>query len=78
MEEGCQKSKRLSHMAKFKQVVQCAEEKGNHIATAIFGVDETMFDCDGDIRHQSMSVRHHEINLEDQRKDNFLKFMMQS
>jgi hypothetical protein len=42
MEEGCQKSKRLSYMAKFKcEVIQCAEEKGNHKATAVFGVDES-------------------------------------
>jgi hypothetical protein len=42
MEEGCQKSKRLSYMAKFKrEVIQCAEEKGNRKAAAIFGVDES-------------------------------------
>jgi hypothetical protein len=30
MEEGCQKSKRLSYMAKLKhEAVWCAEEKGN-------------------------------------------------
>jgi hypothetical protein len=41
MDEGHQKSKRLSHMAKFKrEVIQCAEEKGNCKAAAIFGVDE--------------------------------------
>jgi hypothetical protein len=41
MEEGHQKSKRLSYTAKFKrEVIQCAEEKGNHKANAIFGVDE--------------------------------------
>jgi hypothetical protein len=40
-EEGCQKSKRLSYRAKFKsEVIRCAEEKGNHKADAIFGVDE--------------------------------------
>jgi N-acetylglucosamine kinase-like BadF-type ATPase len=39
MEEGCQKSKRLSYTAKFKrEVFQCAE-KGNRKAAAIFGVD---------------------------------------
>jgi hypothetical protein len=38
LEEGCQKSKRYT--AKFKrEVIQCAEEKGNHKAAAIFGVD---------------------------------------
>jgi hypothetical protein len=37
MEEGCQKSKRLSYTAKFKrEVIQCAEDKGNHKATAVF------------------------------------------
>jgi transposase-like protein len=42
MEEGCQKSKRLSYMAKFKrEVIQCAEENGNRKATAIFGIDES-------------------------------------
>jgi hypothetical protein len=42
MEEGHQKSKRLSYTAKFKrEVIQCAEEKGNRKATAFFGVDES-------------------------------------
>jgi transposase-like protein len=41
MEEGCQKSKRLSYTAKFKrEVIRCAE-KGNSKAAAIFGVDES-------------------------------------
>jgi transposase-like protein len=42
MEEGRQKSKRLSYTAKFKpEVIRCAEEKGNCKAAAIFGVDES-------------------------------------
>jgi hypothetical protein len=42
MEEGCQKSKRLSYTAKFiREVIRCAEEKGNYKAAAIFGVDES-------------------------------------
>jgi len=42
MEVGCQKSKRLSYMAKFKhEVIRCAKEKGNRKATAIFGVGES-------------------------------------
>jgi hypothetical protein len=42
MEEGRQKSKRLSCMAKFKrELIRCAEEKGNHKAAAIFEVDES-------------------------------------
>jgi hypothetical protein len=42
MEEGHQKSERLSYTAKFKrEVTQCAEKKGNRKAVAIFGVDES-------------------------------------
>jgi hypothetical protein len=42
IEERCQKSKRLSYMAKFKhEVIWCTEEKGNCKATAIFGVDKS-------------------------------------
>jgi transposase-like protein len=42
MEEGRQKSKSLSYMTKFKrEVIQCAEEKGNRKAAAMFGVDES-------------------------------------
>jgi hypothetical protein len=41
MEKGCQKSKRLLYMAKFKrEVIRCAEEKENRKAAAIFGVDD--------------------------------------
>jgi hypothetical protein len=41
MVAGYQKSEGLSYMAKFKrEVVQCTEEKGNHKAPAVFGVDE--------------------------------------
>jgi hypothetical protein len=37
MEEGCQKSKKLSYTAKFKhEVVQCTKEKGNCEAAAVF------------------------------------------
>jgi len=42
MEEGLQKSKRLSNMAKFKrEVIRRTEDKGNRKVTAIFGVDES-------------------------------------
>jgi hypothetical protein len=42
MEEGHQNSKRLSYTAKLKCVViRCIEEKGNHKAAAVFGVDES-------------------------------------
>jgi hypothetical protein len=43
MEEGRQKSKRLSYMAKFKcEVIQCTQEKGNRKAAAIFGVESNI------------------------------------
>ena len=42
MEEGRQKSKRLSYAAKLKrEVIWCAEDKGNCKAAAIFGVNES-------------------------------------
>ena len=42
MEEGLQKSKRLSYTAKFKhEVIRCAEDKGSRKAAAIFRVDES-------------------------------------
>ena len=42
MEEGRQKSKRLSYTAKFKrEVTQCAEDKVNRKAAVILGVDES-------------------------------------
>jgi hypothetical protein len=42
MEEGRQKSKRLSYTAKFKrEVIRCAEERGNCKAAAVFRVDES-------------------------------------
>jgi len=43
MEEGRQKSKRLSCKAKFKrEVIRCAEDKGNRKAAAIFGVESNV------------------------------------
>jgi hypothetical protein len=42
MEEGRQKSKRLSYTAKFKcEFIWCAEEKGNRKVAAVFGADES-------------------------------------
>jgi hypothetical protein len=42
MEEGRQKSRRLSYTAKFKrEVIRCAEDKGNRKAAANFRVDES-------------------------------------
>jgi len=42
MGDGRQKSKRQSNTAKFKrEVIRCAENKGNGKAAAIFAVDES-------------------------------------
>jgi len=42
MEEGGQKSKRLSNTAKVKRdVIRCAEDKGKGKAAAVFGFDES-------------------------------------
>jgi len=80
MEEGRQKSKRLSYIAKFKhEVIQCAEKKGKRKAAAIFGVDESnvrlwrkhktvISGCEASQRKNSL----------DPRRDNFLTVMMQS
>jgi hypothetical protein len=41
MDEGCQKSKTI-YTVNFKcEAIQCAEGKGNHRASAIFGVNES-------------------------------------
>ena len=75
MEEGRQKSKRLTYMAKFKrEVMQCTEDRGNRKAAAIFGVDNSNVW----LWQWSAGVRHHKRNWLDPRKDNFLKLMMQS
>jgi hypothetical protein len=72
-EEGRQKSKRLSHTAKFKcEVIRCTE-KGNRKAAAIFELMKATFDCGGNTRQRSVGVRRHEGNSLDPRKDNFLK-----
>jgi hypothetical protein len=36
------------------------------------------FDCGGNTKQRSAGVRHHEGNALDPRKEDFLKFMMQS
>ena len=81
MEEGRQKSKRLSYTAKFKrEVIPCAEDKGNRKVAAIFRVMKATFDCGGNTRQRSAGVWRHERNSLDprKRKDDFPKLMMQS
>jgi hypothetical protein len=79
MEEGRQKSKRLSYTAKFKcEVIQCAEEKGNCKAAAFLELMKATFNCGGKTMQRSAGLRRHEGNSLDPRKDDFLKLMMQS
>jgi hypothetical protein len=79
MEKGCQKSKRLSYMAKFKcEVIRCAEEKGNHKAAVIFGVDVTSVQMWRKHKAAISGCVRHEGNSLHPRKDDFLKLKMQS
>jgi hypothetical protein len=51
MEEGCQKSKRLSYTAKFKrEVIRCTEEKGNHKPLQFLELMKARFDWGGNTR----------------------------
>jgi hypothetical protein len=79
MEQGCQKSKRLSYKTKFKhKVIRCAQQKGNRKAAAILELIKATSDCGRNTRQRSAGVRRHKENSLDPRKDDFLKFMMQS
>ena len=69
MEDGCQKSKKLSYTAKFKrEVIRCAEDKGHCRATAIFGVDESNVSLWRNTRQRSAGVKRHEKNSLDPKK----------
>ena len=78
MEEGRQRSKRLLYTAKFKrEVIRCAEDKGNRKAAAIFGVDKSNVRL---WRKHKAAISGCEAswkNSLDSRKDDFLKLMMQ-
>jgi hypothetical protein len=76
MEEGRQKSKRLSYMTKYKREVRCSEEKGNHKAAAVFGVDESNVQL---WRKHKAAISGCEVSrrkFTGPKKDDFLKFMM--
>jgi hypothetical protein len=64
MEEGCQKPKRLSYIAKFKREVIRFTEKGNHKAAANFGVDESNIQLWWKHKTVISGVRHHEARLD--------------
>jgi hypothetical protein len=66
-------------MTKFKcEVIQCAEEKETAKPLQFLELMKATFDCGGNTRQRSAGVRRHEGNSLDQRKDDFLKLMMQS
>jgi len=79
MEEGRQKSERPSYTAKFKrEVIWCAEDKGNAKPLQFLELMEATFDCGGNTRQRSAGVRRREGNSVDPRKDDSLKLIMQS
>jgi hypothetical protein len=79
MEEGCQKSKRLSYMTKYKrEVIQCSEEKGNRKAAAVFGVDESNVQLWQKHKAAISGCEASRRKFTGPKKDNFLKLMMRS
>jgi transposase-like protein len=79
MEEGCQKSKRLSYTAKFKrEVIQCTEEKGNCKIAAIFRVDESNVRLWQTHKAATSGCEASRRKFTGPKKDDFLKLMMQS
>jgi hypothetical protein len=73
MEEGCQKSKRLSCRAKFKREgVQCTEENGNCKPLQFLELKATV-GCGRNTKQCSATVRHHERNSLEPSKEDFLK-----
>jgi hypothetical protein len=78
-DKGCQKSKRLSYTAKFKrEVVRCTEEKGNHRAASIFGIDGNGSRLWRKLKAVISECGANKRNSLDPREDDFLKLMMQS
>jgi hypothetical protein len=80
IEEGRQKSKRLSYTAKLKcEVIWCTQEKGNHKAAAIFGIDESNVRlwCKHKAAISGCGASRRKF-CGPKKKDDFLKLMMQS
>jgi hypothetical protein len=79
MEEGRQKSNRLSCTAKFKREL-FGEQRRRETAKPLqfLQLMKAKFNCSGNTTQRSAGVRHYEGNSLDPRKDNFLKLIMQS
>jgi hypothetical protein len=79
MEEGHQKSKRLSYTASSNLKLFGAQRRRETAKPLQFlELMKATFDCGGNTRHRSAGVRHHEGNSLNPRKNNFLKLVMQS
>jgi hypothetical protein len=79
MEDGRQKSKRLSYMQSSKVKLFSAQRRRKTAKPLQFlELMKAMFDCGGNTRQQSAGVGRHEGNSPDPRKDDFLKLVMQS
>jgi hypothetical protein len=79
VEEGRQKSKRLSYTVKFKRLLFGAQRRRETTKPLQFlELMKATFDCGGNKRQRSAGVRGHEGNSLGPRKDNFLKLVMQS
>jgi hypothetical protein len=79
MEQGRQKSKRLSHTAKLNVQLFGAQRRRETAKPLQFlELMKATFDCGGNTRQRSVGVMRHEGNSLDPTKDDFLKLMMQS
>jgi hypothetical protein len=79
MEEGCQKSKRLS-IWQSSNVKLFSAQRRREIAKLLqfLALMKAKFDCGRNTRQRSAGVIGHKGNLVDPRKDDFLKLIMQS
>jgi hypothetical protein len=79
MEDGCQKSKRLSYTYSSTLKLFGAQRRRETAKPLQFSeLMKATFDCDGNRRQRSAGVRCHEGNSLDPSKDDFPKLMMQS
>jgi hypothetical protein len=77
MEEEHKKSKLLSHVPEFKrEVVWCAEEKGNCKAAAVFVLDENSVLLWWKYNAAMNKCEAHERDSLNTRKDDFVQFIM--
>jgi hypothetical protein len=78
VEEGRQKSKRLSYTGSTNVKLFGAQRRETAKLLKFLEFMKVTFDCGGITRQRSAGVRRHEGNSLDPRMDDFLKLMMQS